>query len=267
MEIVFLGSGGGRFVMVSQRRRTGGFLIKSGDFQIHVDPGPGALVNSWEAKENPMKTTHILVSHMHTDHYVDSPAVVEAMTEGTRERRGVLVGSRMFLEGYEGETPGISEYHKNLVEKVIVSEPDKRMNLGKFQVVPTRTEHNEPTGTGFVFYFDDLTVGYTSDGAYFDGQEDYFKGADALVLNSILPDTSHVNELMGLGDAIKLVSLAKPRLAILNHFGMRALRFGPERMAGILANKTGIRSLASRDFLKLNLDEELKKKGLTGWLG
>ncbi len=266
MELVFLGTGGGRFVLSTQRRRTGGFLLKGDGFQIHCDPGPGALVNAWKAKESPMKTKYVFVSHQHTDHYNDAPAVIEAMTEGTREKKGVLVGSRMFIQGWEDETPGITNFHKSLVERVIVAEPGRKEKFEDFEVSFTSTVHGEPTGIGFVFDFEDLKLGYTSDTCYYPGMEDYFNGVDILILNTISPDLSHFGEIMTLGDAVQIVSKVKPKLAILTHFGMRALRFGPEKMAGILAEKTGVRSLAARDFMKLNLKEELEKKGLAGFI-
>ena len=45
MKLTFLGSGGGRFATITQKRMTGGFRIDDIDgMNIHVDPGPGALV-------------------------------------------------------------------------------------------------------------------------------------------------------------------------------------------------------------------------------
>ena len=49
MKITFLGSGGGRFSAISQRRMTGGFRIDNlGGKNYHVDPGPGALVRTYQ---------------------------------------------------------------------------------------------------------------------------------------------------------------------------------------------------------------------------
>ena len=45
MKITFLGTGGGRFSAISQRRMTGGFRIdKFKGKNYHFDPGPGGLV-------------------------------------------------------------------------------------------------------------------------------------------------------------------------------------------------------------------------------
>ena len=47
MKLTFLGSGGGRFSAISQRRMTGGFRIDNlSGKNYHIDPGPGALVRT-----------------------------------------------------------------------------------------------------------------------------------------------------------------------------------------------------------------------------
>jgi hypothetical protein len=48
-EIVFLGTGGGRFSMITQKRRTGGLRVISEKMNVHVDPGPGALIYSLQS--------------------------------------------------------------------------------------------------------------------------------------------------------------------------------------------------------------------------
>ncbi len=266
MELVFLGTGGGRFQVITQKRRTGGFLLKDGKIRVHVDPGPGAILNSIHARENPTKVTHLFVSHKHTDHYVDAPAIIEAMTQGTRERRGVLVGSEWLLSGGDGDYPGILKFHQSLLERVEIAKPGRTMDFSGFSVTPTETRHEERSCTGFVFDFPHINVGYTADSAYFPGMEKYFVDVDVLILNTIAPDMRHIEILMTLGDAIKLVDAVKPKLAILQHFGLRALRFGPERMASIVAQETGVRTLAARDFMRIDLAKELSRQGLARFL-
>ena len=43
-EIIILGSGGGRHHVRTQYRATGGLLFKFNNIQVHIDPGPGAIV-------------------------------------------------------------------------------------------------------------------------------------------------------------------------------------------------------------------------------
>ena len=45
-SITFLGTGGGRFVILSQRRYSGGLWLDFDGTQILLDPGPGALIRA-----------------------------------------------------------------------------------------------------------------------------------------------------------------------------------------------------------------------------
>ncbi|PIX31699.1 MBL fold metallo-hydrolase, partial [Candidatus Bathyarchaeota archaeon CG_4_8_14_3_um_filter_42_8] len=55
IEIIFLGTGGGRFATITQKRRTAGIRIISEGLNLHLDPGPGALVHSINEGLDPQK--------------------------------------------------------------------------------------------------------------------------------------------------------------------------------------------------------------------
>ncbi len=263
MQLIFLGTGGGRFVMSFQKRKTGGFLIKS-SVQIHVDPGPGALVNAWQTKENPTKTRLIFVSHSHPDHCVDTPAIVEAMTEGTRKHRGMLIGSKAFLEG-NNDVQGISEYHKSLTDWKI-GIPGDELSVSDMNIRITKAFHTEETAIGFVLDDGKIKLGYTSDSGVQNDFVKQFKGVDAIIMNTIAPDKEVFEDAMSLGGAIELVNAAKPKLAIIQHFGIRALRYGPERMARDITEETGVKCIAAKDFMRLDLAKELGLEGLSRFM-
>ena len=46
ISVRFLGTGGARFVVAKQIRASGGMWMRFGETQIHIDPGPGALVRA-----------------------------------------------------------------------------------------------------------------------------------------------------------------------------------------------------------------------------
>lgn len=61
MKITFLGTGGGRFSAISQRRMTGGFRIDNlNGKNYHVDPGPGALVRTYQFGFDPRNLDGVL---------------------------------------------------------------------------------------------------------------------------------------------------------------------------------------------------------------
>ena len=84
------------FATITQKRMTGGFRIEDIDGKnIHVDPGPGALVRTYQFGLNPMKVNILMVSHSHTDHYTDAEVMLEAMTKGyDTEARVLVIGSQ-----------------------------------------------------------------------------------------------------------------------------------------------------------------------------
>ena len=98
-EIVFVGTGGGRFAMITQKRRTGGMRVLSERLNVHLDPGPGALIYSLSMGLDPQRLNAVLVSHSHPDHANDAEVLTEAMSHGTREKRGLLAAAHSVLEG------------------------------------------------------------------------------------------------------------------------------------------------------------------------
>ena len=48
--------------------------MKSEDAQIHIDPGPGAIVNTHQEVDEPSETNAVIVSHAHLDHSNDAEA-------------------------------------------------------------------------------------------------------------------------------------------------------------------------------------------------
>ena len=134
MKITFLGSGGGRFSAISQRRMTGGFRIDNlGGKNYHIDPGPGALIRTYQFGFNPRNLSGVFVSHSHTDHYNDAEILIEAMTRGMTKKMGTIVGSTSVLEGYDKWGPCISKYHQSNSD-VVVLKPDEVSKIDKMEV-------------------------------------------------------------------------------------------------------------------------------------
>ena len=96
ISVLFLGTGGARFVVARQIRASGGMWMRFGQTQIHVDPGPGALVRALAHVPpcNPRDLDAIVLSHKHLDQSGDVNAMVEAMTSGGFRRRGQLLAQR-----------------------------------------------------------------------------------------------------------------------------------------------------------------------------
>ena len=243
------------FATITQKRMTGGFRIDGMDGKnVHVDPGPGALVRSYQFGLDPRKLDTILVSHSHTDHYTDAEVLIEAMTRGMTRNKGNVLGSLSVIEGYKEWGPCISDYHLKRPEVTILG-ANKVKKLDKIKIKGTKTIHGDPTTVGFQFQLKDINISYTSDTSYFDNLHKYHNGADILIASVIRPHDERIRGHMCSDDFAKLVEEVSPRLGIMTHLGMKMILNNPEGEAQRIQDETGVKILAARDGMKIDLDE------------
>lgn len=260
LKLFFVGTGGGRFVTLTQRRWTGGIrLVEDENFHVHIDPGPGALIYSIWMKLSPRRLNGILVSHCHLDHYADAEVMVEAMTRGMIKKRGVLVGPHSVLSGGEKCGPAISRYHQSMPKTVVEATPDDRFSLNSLDVCVTPAHHTDPDTVGFRFETRDVgDIGYTSDTGYLEGIGRHYTGTRLLLLCTLRPHGRPWKGHMTTDDAIKIVQEAQPEAAIITHFGMGMLNVGPGKEARLIEAKTGIRTIDAKDRMLVEVSETVE---------
>lgn len=268
MKITFLGTGGGRWVVLRQLRASGGFVLELGDEVIHVDPGPGALVRAREYGVDLCRLTAVLVSHRHQDHFNDAVPVIECMTRGVTKRRGVFASSSRVIRGDKKYHPILDYYHKKAVKRLEVMKPGDSIRIGRVSVKATPTRHGDEKGLGFVLEGEGLRIGYTGDGDYFPGMERHFRGCDYLIMNVLRPRTDNWPGHMNSEGAMRLVSRSKPGRVIIKHLGMKMLRGVAERDAAWIEGETGVRTTVARDgmVIKEGASGGPAKKGLERFL-
>jgi len=243
------------FATITQRRMTGGFRIDQIDGKnLHLDPGPGALVRSYQFGLNPMKLQGILVSHSHTDHYSDAEVLIEAMTRGMTRKKGTVVGSHSVIKGHKQWGPCISSYHLSKPQ-VKVMEPEETIHLGELTITATPTIHGDPKTIGFNFEWDGFVLSYTSDTAYFPELHEHHKNADVLIGSVIRPDSERIRGHMCSDDFQRLIEETKPKLAIMTHLGMKLIMNHPREEAIKITKKTGIKTLAAEDGMVIDLEQ------------
>ncbi len=259
IELVFLGTGGGRFATLTQKRRTGGIRIISESLHMHLDPGPGALIYSLNMKLNPQKVKAVLVSHCHPDHYTDAEILVEAMTRGMTRRRGVLAAPRSVLFGNEVCGPAISKYHQQMPEKVIETKPGVTFTVNDIKILTTEARHTDPDTVGYRLETRDVgDIGYTSDTEYFEGVGKSYEGVRLLLLCVMRPSGEPWKGHMTTEDAVKIVEEAGPEMVVTTHFGMKMIFRGPAREAKMIEEKTGVPTLAASDGMRISVGEKIR---------
>ncbi len=265
MKLTFLGTGGGRVVVINQIRASGGFIIETNNEIIHVDPGPGALVRAKEFKFPLSKVTGILISHGHPDHCTDVEWVIEAITDYTNKKNGFLIAGENVIRGNENYKSAVSSYHLKLLKEYHIITPKESIKINDLKITATPTAHGDPDAVGFVIK-GHKTIGYTGDGEYFDGQEKYFKGCDYMVLNVLRPEENKIKFHMTSDEAAKLLKMVKPKLAVIQHFGMYMIKAIPEKEAKHIEEGSGIKTIAARDGMKIDLEKECPELvGLQRW--
>ena len=257
-RITFLGTGGGRHTTMYQVRSTGGMLIEHDGRFLHVDPGPGALTQMHRIRYDLTRTDSVVVSHCHPDHYSDAESVIEGMTRGGWTKRGSLYGSKTVISGENGLGPCISDYHRRIVSNVSQFAPGDVLDIDGLETDICRADHSDPTNVGFRFHTEHGIVSYVSDTAYSDEIADQYIGSRVLILPVTTPMGNRIKYHLCTDDAITFIDRVRPELAIFIHLGVVIIRRGPEAQAGMAEEATGVKTIAGRDLMVLDVGEELE---------
>lgn len=232
--------------------------MRFGDTQVHVDPGPGALVRALSAQPpcNPRELDALLLSHKHLDHSNDVNIMIEAMTSGGFHKRGALFAPQDALSG----EPVVFPYAQRFVERVqVVTERGGPYAIGDV-VLRTSVKHVHAVETyGMHFTYAGTTVSYLPCGRAFDGLADDYRShnPDVLIVNVLrYRDGMDVDHLT-FDQACEIFAHVRPRVCVMQHFGTQMLEAGPEKLAREMEEELGLRVIAAHDEMRLDVDTEL----------
>ncbi len=258
---------------MTQKRRTAGIRIQYQKTNIHLDPGPGALIHSLNAKLNPQKINAILISHSHPDHYNDAEILIEAMTHGTTRKRGTLAAAHSVLQGNEHAEPSISKYHQQMPEQVIDAKPGITFNIDQLHTSTTQAKHTDPDAVGFRIKTPTLgDIAYTSDTEYFQDLSKAYAGTRILILCVLRPSGNPWKGHLTTDDATRIINETKPELAVLTHFGIKMIMKSPSNEAKVVQETTGTPTTAATDGMHISMGDRIhvqmpeKQRDLGGFL-
>ncbi len=249
--IKFIGTAGARFVTISQTRASGGTWVSFEGTNILVDPGPGSLVKCLEAtpRLDPATLDAIIVTHKHIDHSNDINIIVEAMTKGGSQKRGIV-----FLPGdMLGGDSIFLQYAQKLPERIVSLKEKEKYQVGRISfTAPLKHTHSMVETYGLKFTFGGKTVSFIIDTKYSKELAGAYK-ADVVIINTVFIDPlEHVDHL-SVKEAGRIISEMRPQKAILTHFGRDVLKYGPEELSKALARECGIEVMAAQDGMSLAL--------------
>ncbi len=260
--IKFMGTAGARFVVSRQLRFSAGTWCHLQGLNILIDPGPGTLSRCFASrpKLDPAKLDALILTHRHLDHSNDANVLIEAMTQGTFNRRGAL-----FLpsDAVYSKEPVVFSYLQQSVERMEILREGGSYRLGDLQLrTPVRNYHPVET-YGLIFDLPEIRIAFLSDTKYFEQLMEHYRGTDILVLNVMLFQPPPVKEIqhLDLGSARLLIEAIRPRLAVMTHFGMTMLNNRPHRLAQQLTEETGLPVVAAYDGYTLEIGEVINGGG------
>lgn len=243
--------------MVSkQLRASGGIWLSAAGENILIDPGPGSLVRCLSSRPplDPFGLRGVILTHRHLDHSNDVNIIVEAMTNCGKNKKGILYAP---LDALEGPDPVVQLYLRSFLDKIEYLEEGKQFHHFNFTLeIPVRHKHPVETyGLKFAFSFG--KVAFVTDTSFFSELMDHYSDADILVLNVVLYEDHVADKVYHLNfkQAKDLVKGVMPKVAILTHFGMTMLQRKPYLLAQKLEEELGIRVIAAKDGMKLDLPE------------
>jgi len=252
LKLTFMGTAGARFMVAKQLAASGGLYLEEGSTRLAMDPGPGAVVQYAKRKVDPGRLTGILLSHRHLDHCGDVNVMIEAMTEGGFRRRGTVFCPSDALD----DDPVVLRYLRHFPEQVVRLEPECEYRLGeiRFSTSPRHIHGAETYG----FRFGDTgdgrlpRLGWVTDSKYYEGIAEQHC-AEVMLIHTVLAHSRPELPHLGLDDAERIIAEARPRLAVITHYGMQVWRAHPWEVAAEISQRTGVEVKAARDGMSLEL--------------
>ncbi|MEF8848695.1 MAG: MBL fold metallo-hydrolase [Candidatus Thermoplasmatota archaeon] len=242
--INFLGTGGARYVVTRQIRKSGGIWVSLDGSNILIDPGPGSLSSlfSNKPKLSPLNLDGIILSHRHIDHSNDINIMIEAMTNGGYKKRGEILAPKDAVYN----DPVILKHFRNHITSINILKEKGKYKIGNITIsTPVKNIHGVETYS-FNIVGNNKSLSIISDTKYFEGLTDYFK-SDILIIYVVLKDRKKNVLHLSIKDVEKIVNENKPQLTILTHFGMNLIRSNPDRIARSITKRTGCRVIAAND--------------------
>lgn len=256
--LYFLGIGGGDFVTRTPVGNDligsiGGFGVWGRTTHIVIDPGPGAIREMFRLGIDPLDIDGIVISHRHLDHYMDwEYLLVRMVRKGSlavekqaAPPRGTLLASRVFMEGFEGDSSGTNAtpavatdfYLQRLSAWGIMEAGGSSHQIGEAKIYPRHSFHHECKGVSVIpapdVALDGRYIVYLTDGEYRPEIVDerlasstFQSPPDVVVANIQCLDYiegQYSKGHLGWLGTIEAIRRLAPRIAVVRSWGLEAL--------------------------------------------
>lgn len=252
--IRFLGTAGTRFVMLSQRRASGGIWFSYGKCRGVIDPGPGSLVQMCKASPalSPLDVNTLILTHRHIDHSSDLNVLCEGMTLRSPAKKGQV----LLTQDSIGDCDAVLlDYFANKIERIHIHEDGKPAILSDDVTVESVWhKHHGVECFGLIFRGRDLpTWGVISDTRVLPHFPKRYEECKMLIVNVTLPYPWGKLDHISVPEVASLLQVLHPELLLLTHMGHLLLDEGPEEIAAELSTENTC-VVAAEDGLIVDLE-------------
>lgn len=256
-NITILGTGGDSTVLGRQLRASGGFVLTTGQSQIHIDPGPGALAQLVKHHLHPRETTVVLTTHQHVGHAGDAAALIATMTHNGMDKRGMYVTNTF-------EDNLVPAKIRSWTERSLELAHGQRIGINDVEIRAVPLSHYDSNNIGLRIQTQTFLMGYISDTKYTPELALAFMDVNILLINCPYPHDLPEGDHLCTADVIKLVDKIKPEFVILSHFGAKMLSTDPLTQARLIHKETGIQTVAAKDGLRIApTQQDIKRRQKT----
>jgi phosphoribosyl 1,2-cyclic phosphodiesterase len=253
--IRFLGTAGTRFIMLSQRRSSGGIWFSCGGARGVIDPGPGSLVRICEASPalSPVDINTLILTHRHVDHSSDINALAEGMVLKSRDPRGFVLLTRDALE--DGDRV-LMRYLTSKISKITThSDGSLSRPAADVTVESVRHCHHGVQCFGLIFRKPGLpSWGVISDTAPMADFAARYAECGVVIINTALRLPRSRLDHMTMADVSSLLAHLRPKRAVITHMGGELLDLGGEYISRRLSTKH-TKVTAAEDGMIINLED------------
>ncbi|HQF16633.1 MAG: Ribonuclease Z [Methanosaeta sp. PtaB.Bin039] len=160
LQIIFLGTAGS---LPTPERNPSAILINREGELVLFDCGEGTQRQMMKARTGMMRLGHIFLTHLHADHFLGIPGLLETMAFQGRTEPLVIAGpvrtSRLLMH-----LTAIGCCSRSFEVQVVEMSPGDTMSLDGYRVIALRTEHSVPS-LGYCLEEDDRPGRFNRDRA------------------------------------------------------------------------------------------------------
>lgn len=243
-RIIFLGTAGDSFVLNRQKRTAAGIVLQHNNTQIHLNPGPNATLQAKLSGIDPTKTTAVVVTDNTLLHCHDAHAVIDMMTLGCFDTKGLLLAAKSAVKG---DQPTIHQSYQDAVERTIILEQGNKVEYNGIQITGIPIKNSDHYAIGIKIITDIFSLAYIGKTKYTTKMKEDCKGVEILILELALLQLKKREDGLSLAEAEKLITEVKPQVAIVTGFGIEILKEDMLELTRNLNRTTHVQVIAAHD--------------------